>query len=57
MFFDVDEYLIIPKYKNIHQFLNENKYYNYDIIHVSWVMSLFFMIIEHCQNALQDQDI
>ena len=37
MFFDIDEYLMIPKYKNIHEFLNENKYYNYDIIHVSWV--------------------
>ena len=38
MFFDVDEYLIIPKYKNIHDFLNEDKYNNYDIIHVSWVL-------------------
>ena len=37
MFFDVDEYLMIPNYKNIHDFLNEKKYYNYDIIHVSWV--------------------
>ena len=37
LFFDVDEYLIIPKYNNIHDFLNENKYYDYDIIHVSWV--------------------
>ena len=37
MFFDVDEYLIIPKYKNIQDFLNENKFYYYDIIHVNWV--------------------
>jgi hypothetical protein len=37
MFFDADEFLIIPKYKNIHQLFNTINYDNFDIIHVNWI--------------------
>ena len=37
MFFDVDEYLILPKYKNIHHLFNSINYDEFDIIHVNWV--------------------
>jgi hypothetical protein len=38
LFFDVDEYLILPNYKNIHEFV-ENKIFNqFDIIHVNWIL-------------------
>ena len=37
MFFDVDEYLILPKYKNIHHLFNKINYDNFDIIHVNWI--------------------
>ena len=35
-FFDVDEYLILPKYKNIHYLFNSINYDEFDIIHVNW---------------------
>ena len=37
MFFDVDEYLILPNYKNIHEFLEDEIYKDYNIIHVHWI--------------------
>ena len=37
MFFDADEYLIIPKYKNINHLFNKINYDNFDIIHVNWI--------------------
>ena len=37
MFFDADEFLIIPKYKNIHHLFNVINYDNFDIIHVNWI--------------------
>ena len=38
MFFDVDEFLNIIQYKNIHYFLREKKYDNCDVIHLQWVV-------------------
>ena len=37
MFFDVDEYLILPNYKNIHEFLEDEKFKNFNIIHINWI--------------------
>ena len=37
LFFDVDEYLILPNYKNIHEFLGDKIFNQFDIIHVNWV--------------------
>jgi hypothetical protein len=37
MFFDVDEYLILPNYKNIHEFLENKKFKNFNIIHINWI--------------------
>ena len=37
LFFDVDEYLILPNYKNIHDFVNDNRFNKFDIIHVNWI--------------------
>jgi hypothetical protein len=37
MFFDVDEFLNLNKYKNIHYFLRDKKYYKCEVIHIQWV--------------------
>ena len=37
MFFDADEYLILPKHKNIHHLFNTINYDEFDIIHVNWI--------------------
>ena len=37
MFFDVDEYLILPNYKNIHEFLEDEKFKYFNIIRVNWI--------------------
>ena len=36
MFFDVDEFLILEKHKDVHDFLNQDKFQNFDSILVSW---------------------
>lgn len=38
LFFDVDEYLILPNYKNVHEFVEDKKFNNFDIIHVNWIL-------------------
>ena len=38
MFFDVDEFLNLIQYKNIHYFLRDKKYYKCDVIHIQWVV-------------------
>ncbi len=37
MFFDADEYLILPNHKNIHHLFNTINYDEFDIIHVNWI--------------------
>ena len=37
MFFDVDEFLILNNYKNIHYFLRDKKYDKCEVIHIQWV--------------------
>ena len=37
MFFDVDEFLNLNKYKNIHYFLRDKKYDKCEVIHIQWV--------------------
>ena len=37
MFLDVDEFLNINKYKNIHYLLRDKKYEKCDVIHIQWV--------------------
>jgi len=37
MFFDADEFLILPKHKNIHHLFNSINYDEFDIIHVNWI--------------------
>jgi hypothetical protein len=37
MFFDVDEFLNLIQYKNIHYFLRDKKFDNCDVIHIHWV--------------------
>ena len=37
MFFDVDEFLNLNQYKNIHNFLRDKKYDKCDVIHIQWV--------------------
>ena len=37
LFFDVDEYLILPNYNNIHEFLEDKIFNQFDVIHVNWV--------------------
>ena len=37
MFFDVDEYLMLPNYKNVHEFLNDEIFKDFNIIHVHWI--------------------
>ena len=37
MFFDADEYLILPNYKNIQHLFNTINYDEFDIIHVNWI--------------------
>ena len=38
MFFDVDEFLNLIQYKNIHYFLRDKKYDKCDVIHIQWVV-------------------
>ena len=38
MFFDVDEFLNLNQYKNIHYFLRDKKYSKCDVIHIQWVL-------------------
>lgn len=37
-YFDVDEFLELPKHKEIHQFLNQSKFNPYNLIRVNWVI-------------------
>ena len=37
MFFDVDEFLNLKQYKNIHYFLRDKKYDKCEVIHIQWV--------------------
>ena len=36
VFLDIDEYLILEKHVNIKDFLSQDKFCNYDIIHLNW---------------------
>lgn len=38
MFFDIDEFLILNEYKNINNFLRNNKYKACDVIQINWVI-------------------
>ena len=38
MFFDVDEFLNLKQYKNIHYFLRDKKYDKCEVIHIQWVV-------------------
>ena len=37
MFFDVDEFINLIQYKNIHYFLRDKKYDKCDVIHLQWI--------------------
>lgn len=36
MFFDIDEFLILEHYSDIHDFLNQTIFSKYDLIHIPW---------------------
>lgn len=35
--FDIDEFLTLRKHNNIHEFLNDKQFYNYQVIHINWM--------------------
>lgn len=37
-YFDVDEFLELPKHGEIHKFLNQNKFNKYNLIRINWVI-------------------
>lgn len=37
-YFDVDEFLELPKHGEIHKFLNQNKFNKYNLIRINWVL-------------------
>lgn len=36
MFFDIDEYMVMTEYNNIGEYLSQEKFKNYDMIHIQW---------------------
>lgn len=38
MFFDIDEFLILKKHKDIHEYLSDPMFEDYQMIHVNWEM-------------------
>jgi len=53
MFFDADEFLILPKNNNINDLFNEINYNNFDIIHVNWIYYYDNELIYYDNRSLQ----